>query len=153
MLVKILSSLLVATSTNALTISTDASQRLLRDPRAREGGPNEMWGAVDDSLFGGMFGEANAKYMQDGNTGYVKDPWILYDNKNLPEGPHIDQGNVRISNYASVNNIKALCLDQGHNAFTMRGGDAYIKDIPHGVNLKDMADCSGCQSWVYVPQY
>ena len=43
-----------------------------------------------------------------------------------------------MSDYGSLDNIKAQVLDQGHNAFTMMGGDAYIKDLKRGVNMKDM---------------
>ena len=162
MLTKIIGSLLVATSTNALRLNTlaevemggmlgagtDASQRYLRNARSRGGRVNNLWGMGDSE---DIFGDGGDKYGQDENTGYVKDPWIMYDHKELPSGPDIDQGSVRLQDYATVNNIKGLVLDMGCNAFTMMGGDAYIKDLRRGANLKDMKRCSGCQSWVYVP--
>ena len=163
MLTKFLGSLLVATSTNALDLNTfaevemggmlnsgtDASQRYVRNARSSEGNrASSLWGAGGDDIFE-IDDDSNPG--QDSASGYAKDPWIMYDHKELPSGPDIDNGSVRIQDYGSVNNIKGITLDMGCNAFTMMGGDAYIKDLRRGANLKDMKRCSGCQSWVYVP--
>ena len=73
--------------------------------------------------------------------------WVKYDHKDLL-GPDA-VGTIRMSDYKSIDDIKAFVLDHGHNAFTIAGGKAHIKDMHDGVELQDLTDCSGCQTWVY----
>ena len=70
-----------------LGVSTDASQRYVRNARSTRGNRvSNLWGAIDED----DLDDDDSYNGQDAASGYAKDPWIMYDHKELPSGPDID---------------------------------------------------------------
>ena len=76
---------------------------------------------------------------------------MLYDHKDLFNKG--DKGTARISDFASLDNIKGYALDRGYIAITLAGDTINFKDFPRTPDIGEFNECSGCQTWVYSPMF